>query len=102
MGDLQHRVNDWLSGRPETQAIRDYYVCERIFGFDHAATRGCLLALVRQAWVGHTPQRATQAITDVSVEWYGDWTVESVPDGLELSHGVTSLEALVAALEAAP
>jgi len=85
MNDLQHRVNDWLSGRPETQAVRDYYLSVEVFGFDHAATRGCLLALVRE---GHGDEAQPETHSD------GGWVFR---------HGPWCLTyALVSALESAP
>lgn len=95
MNDLQHRVNDALSSRPETQLARDYYRCVEVFGFDHAATRGCLLALVREAW------------GDPNIYVRGGF-VHSAREGspedddCHVWHAKSEAEALVSALEAAP
>ncbi len=45
-----HRVNDVLSGQPETELIAAFYACIGRWGFDHPSTKGCLLALNREAW----------------------------------------------------
>ena len=58
-----------------------------------AATLGCLLALVREAW---NDQRA-YIRASFGWEWITDYCVEKWPPG-----GETEAEALVAALEAAP
>jgi len=58
-----------------------------------AATLGCLLALVREAW--GDPRAYVRA--SFGWEWITDYCVEKWPPG-----GETEAEALVAALEAAP
>jgi hypothetical protein len=57
------------------------------------ATRGCLLALVREAW--GDPHLS-------AVAFAGDWRVHGDSDGMCSHDHDTEAEALIAALEAAP
>jgi hypothetical protein len=89
---LQHRVNDALSARPETQAVRDYCRCVEAFSFDHAATRGCLSALLKE-WCGGKC---------VVMDGNGWWSVETDTQTWDDDNTGSLTEALVSALEAAP
>ena len=75
---------------PENCVVRD---ADALPDLSDAATLGCLLALVREAW---NDQRAYMR-AGFGWEWITDYCVEKWPPG-----GETEAEALVAALEAAP
>jgi len=75
---------------PENCVVRD---ADALPDLSDAATMGCLLALVREAW---NDQRA-YIRASFGWEWITDYCVEKWPPG-----GETEAEALVAALEAAP
>ena len=75
---------------PENCVVRD---ADALPDLSDAATLGCLLALVREAW---NDQRAYMRAS-FGWEWITDYCVEKWPPG-----GETEAEALVAALAAAP
>ena len=93
MSDLLHRVNDALSGRPNTPLVEQFYHCVERYGFDSPSALGCLLALVREA-LGDPDLYPFLDTVD------GPWCIEPpMGPGIEAQ---TEAEALVAALEAAP
>ena len=85
-GEDSGRLDDW---QPEGMARP----AGALPDFDDAATLGCLLALVREAWVDPMARICT-------LHYARRWFID-LPSG-EVIFGATEAAALVAALEAAP
>lgn len=94
--DLFHRINDALSGHPETSATRDFYHAVKVFGWPSAAATGCLMAMVREVLGNPLIAVTTQPDTGHDV-W---WVVVDEGDNV-IAGGLTELESVVSAMEAA-
>lgn len=102
--EIQQRIDAWLDARSAWLGQDDarwslasqWQAVSRQFGADSPAALGVLLGLVRAAW------KATVSAVDMKHQYLDHWRVTHGGLSNTCGHGGTEVEALLAALEAAP
>ena len=93
---------NWWEGDPPTDEVDEVWQDKAIPDLTDAATLGCLLALVREAWGDHANSFANGYEEPQKMWEVYNGRINSDDYGHEIATGSTEVEALVAALEAAP